>query len=259
MDYFKVNERYWNQWSKEAGPWSRKYSKEKLEKAKRGQVEIPITTEKLIPKSWLPQDWKGLDVLGLAAGGGQQVPVLAAAGAKVTSFDFSEEQLKRDLEVCKEEGLQIKTERGDMEDLSAFADESFDFVINPVSACYTKNVRKVYEEVYRVLRPAGSFITAFNNPIVYSFDLKAYHKGELKLLHSIPYSDLQSLSEEEIQTKKYVEFGHSLSDLIGGQTDLGFKILGLYEDYWGKDFNEKVDSIMPPFIATKAVKCPDPV
>ena len=254
MDYRKINRKYWNQWSKEAGPWSSRYPKKSLEKAKRGQVEILITPKKLVPKTWLPKNWKGLDVLGLAAGGGQQIPILATTGAKVTSFDFSEEQLKKDLAVCKEEKLQIEIKQGDMEDLSIFKNESFDFIINPISTCYTKNVKKVYKEAYRVLRPKGIFITSFSNPIAYTFDFKAYDQGQLKLIYSIPYSDLQSLSKEEVQTKGYVEFGHSLSDLIGEQTSLGFKIAGLYEDYWGKSFDKKIDSIMPQFIATKAIK-----
>jgi hypothetical protein len=44
------------------------------------------------------------------------------------------------------------------------------------------------------------------------------------------------------------------SDLIGGQTDVGFKIVGFYEDYWGEKFTEAIDEILPQFIATKAVK-----
>ena len=111
------------------------------------------------------------------------------------------------------------------------------------------------KKIYRVLRPGGSFITAFDNPVAYSLDLEAYNKNnEMKLIHSIPYSDIKTLSKEEIKSKKYLEFGHSLSDLIGGQIEAGFKITGFYEDYWGKGFNKIIDSIIPQFIATKAVK-----
>ena len=146
-----------------------------------------------------------------------------------------------------------------MEDLSIFSNESFDFVINPVSTCFTKNVKKVWKEVYRVLRPGAVLITGFQNPVVFSLDKYYNEKKELKLVHSIPYSEMESLSEEEIKKTKEddsdcFEFGHSLSDLIGGQTDLGFKITGFYESYWGKQFPNLIDSIMPSFIATKAVK-----
>lgn len=255
----KINKKFWNKWSKEGGPWSQRYPKERIKKARLGKVEIGVTTDKLVPKNWLPKNWKGLDVLGLAAGGGQQMPVIVAAGANVTSFDFSEEQLERDLEVCEEEGLKIKTQKGEMEDLSVFVDQSFDFIINPVSTCFISNVRKVWKEVYRVLRPGGVFITEFCNPISYALDKDSYEKkSEMKLVHSIPYSDLKSLSKKEIENiikdSDSLEFGHSLSDLIGGQTDLGFKIVGFYEFYWGKQFPELIDSIMPSFIATKAIK-----
>ena len=260
MDYLNINKKFWNKWSQERGPWSQRCSKEQIQKARSGKIEVGITTDKLVPESWFPENWKGLDILGLASGGGQQMPILAATGANVTSFDFSEEQLKRDLEVCKEEGLKMKIQKGKMENLGVFNGESFDFVINPVSTCFTSDVRKVWKEVYRVLRQGGIFITGFSNPIVYSLDRGSYeNKNEMKLVHSIPYSDIESLSEKEIKSiikdSDSLEFSHSLSDLIGGQTDLGFKIVGFYESYWGKQFPaESIDSIMPSFIATKAIK-----
>ena len=262
MNYLKVNKKFWNKWSEERGPWSQRCSKKLIQKAKSGKVEFG---GKIAPKDWFPKNWKELDVLGLAAAGGQQMPIIAATGANVTSFDFSKEQLKRDLEVCEEEGLKIKTQKGEMENLSIFADKSFDFVLNPVSTCYTKNVRKVYKEVYRVLRPSGIFITQFLNPVFYSLnevydDEKA---KEMKLVNTIPYSDVKTCSKKEIQKvikdSDSLEFGHSLTDLIGGQTSLGFKITGFYEFKWkdlGKEeeFTRPIDSILPSFIATKALK-----
>ena len=258
MDYLKINKKRWNQFSQSGGPWSRRYPKERIEKAKSGVVELAVTSEKLIPKDWLPKNWKGLDVLGLAAGGGQQMPLIAVAGARVISFDFSEEQLKRDLEVCEEEGITIQTRQGEMENLSDFPDKSFDFVINPISTCYTKDVRQVWREVHRVLRPGGVFITGFNNPVAYALDPEAYDKDKvLKLTRPIPWFDTDHFSKDEInnivQKEEALEFGHSLSDLIGGQIEAGFMITGFYEDYWGSE-HRLLDSILPQFIVTRAVK-----
>ena len=256
VDYFKINETFWNTRSNQRGPWSQKPSSEKMRKAKQGYVDIA-------PAGWLPKNLKGLNILGLAAGGGQQMPLISAAGASVTSFDFSEEQLKRDREVCEEEGLEIKTQRGDMENLSAFSKESFDIVINPVSTCFTANVRQVYKEVYRVLKIGGCFITHFMNPVFYALNQDHVQIKEMKLVNPIPYSDVKSLTKKEIdkiiKDKGSLEFGHSLSDLIGGQTDLGFKIVGFYEQKWkdvgrGKRFNRLIDTILPVFICTKAIK-----
>lgn len=44
----------------------------------------------------------------LRLGGGQQAPVLAAAGADVVSFDLSDEQLRKDLDVAERENLVLR-------------------------------------------------------------------------------------------------------------------------------------------------------
>ena len=75
--------------------------------------------------------YKRQDVLCLASGGGQQGPILAAAGANVTVFDNSPAQLRQDELVARREGLSIRTVQGDMRDLSAFADGSFDLIFHP--------------------------------------------------------------------------------------------------------------------------------
>ena len=253
VDYIESNRKFWNEWSHAEGPWSRKVSKDLIKKAQQGQLDI-------MPRTWQPKSWKGLDVLGLASAGGQQIPLLCATGAEVTSFDFSKEQLKKDREVCQKEGLKLKTCQGEMENLSVFKDKSFDFVLNGVSSCWTQDVKKVYREVFRVLKSQGVFVTEFTNPVCYSLDWRLYEtKGEMKMIHKIPYSDLESLSAQEIKSKikkgeHGFEFSHSLTDLIGGQTAAGFKITGLYETYWGKDEKEPLDSIIPQVISTRAIK-----
>ncbi|MBT7765528.1 MAG: class I SAM-dependent methyltransferase, partial [Bdellovibrionales bacterium] len=177
MEYLKTNKNFWNRYSQERGPWSRRSSKELIEKARQGEVEIFITTQKIVPQAWLPDSWQGIKVLGLAAGGGQQMPIVAAAGAEVTSFDLSVEQLQRDQEVCEEEGLSIKTVQGDMRDLSCFSDSQFDLIINPVSNCFIDDVTLVWKECFRVLTPGGVLISGSNNPVAYALDQAAYERG----------------------------------------------------------------------------------
>jgi hypothetical protein len=72
--------------------------------ARQGQWEILLTSSKPVPRAWFP-DLEGLDVLGLASGGGQQGPVLAAAGAKVTVPDNSPKQLEQDRSVAERYAL----------------------------------------------------------------------------------------------------------------------------------------------------------
>jgi 2-polyprenyl-3-methyl-5-hydroxy-6-metoxy-1,4-benzoquinol methylase len=96
-----------------------------------------------VPRDWFPAGLAGIAVLCLASGGGQQGPVLAAAGADVTVFDNSPRQLARDEEVAARDGLAIRTVLGDMRDLSAFTDGRFDLVLNPVSNVFCPDTRAV--------------------------------------------------------------------------------------------------------------------
>ena len=255
MDIRSYNRDAWNR-EVEGGknPWSQPVSPEIIAKAKQGEFSILLTENIPTPKRWFPP-LKGADVLCLASGGGQQGPVLAAAGARVTVFDNSPAQLKQDQFVAERESLPLRTEEGDAADLSVFADESFDLVFNPVSTVFMSDVRAVWRECQRVLRHDGILMTGFMNPVHYIFDLYKADEGILEVAHSIPYSDLTSISKEELEEHMEkglpVEFGHSLTDLIGGQCDAGFVITDLYEDYM---LDSPLHNYHPSYIATRAVK-----
>jgi hypothetical protein len=106
-----------------------------------------------------------------------------------------------------------------------------------------------------VLRRGGVLMTGSMNPVHYIFDLYKADAGILEVAHSIPYSDLESIPredlEEHIEKGLPVEFGHSLTDLIGGQCDAGFVITDMYEDYM---LDSPLHKYHPSYIATRAVK-----
>lgn len=192
----------------------------------------------------------------MASGGGQQGPILAAAGYEVTVFDLSEGQLEKDAMVAERDGLQLKTVQGDMRDLSMFEDGVFDCVFHPVSNPYIPSVEPVWKEAYRVLTAGGVLLSGFNNPVVYLFDHAAEEEGRLEVRYSIPYSDLESLPQEQLQS--YLDagdpviFGHSLEDLLQGQMEAGFVLTGLYEDTAGG--HRLVDPYIATYMATRALK-----
>src|SRR5262249_55475899 len=130
------------------------------------------------------------------SGGGQQAPILAAAGATVTSFDNSPRQLARDEEVAAREGLTVRTVLGDMRDLSVFAGGSFDLIFHPVSNVFCPDLAPVWQECFRVLRPGGVLLAGFSNPDTFVFAEDALERGELVVRHRIPYSTLDFPEEE---------------------------------------------------------------
>ena len=255
MDIRAYNREAWDR-EVEGGEnrWSQPVSSEVIAKAKQGEFSILLTENIPVPDKWFPP-LKGADVLCLASGGGQQGPVLAAAGANVTVFDNSPRQLEQDQLVAGREALSLKSVEGDAANLEMFADESFDLVFNPCSTVFMRDVRAVWKEAHRALRPGGILMTGSMNPVHYIFDLYKADEGILEVAHSIPYSDLTSIPKEDleelIEKGLPVEFGHSLSDLLGGQCDAGFVITDIYEDYM---MDSPLHKYHPSYIATRALK-----
>lgn len=95
------------------------------------------------------------------------MPAGAGAGAKVTVMDISRKMLDKDILMAQKYDLDIRIEKGNMEDLSRFEDESFHFIVNPASLFYVPSVHPVFKECYRVLKKGGALILAVPAPIAY--------------------------------------------------------------------------------------------
>jgi ubiquinone/menaquinone biosynthesis C-methylase UbiE len=256
MDIVNYNRIAWDKKVDEQVTYTKSVSKEVIEKAKSGDWKITVTAGKPVPESWFPTSLEGLRILCLASGGGQQGPVLAAAGAEVTVTDISKKQLEQDEFVAKRDELDLKTIQCDMADLSRFADEAFDMVVNPVSNLFVQDVRPVWKEIYRVLKYKGVLISGFVNPLLFIFDDEEDRKGNLLVKNSIPSSSIDHLTEEGIaeyiKSNQTIEFGHTLEDQIQGQFDTGFMMHGFFEDDFGG--SRPLDKYIKSLIAARAVK-----
>jgi len=253
MSYVEENSKIWDKRSENNDIWSVPVTKEMIQNAKEGNWSILLTPTKPVPKEWFPENLKDKKILCLASGGGQQGPILAATGAEVTVFDNSTKQLEKDNFVAQRDNLKIKTVQGNMQDLSAFKDETFDCIIHPWSNGYIDNVLPVWKECARVLKKNGLLLSGFGNPIEYIFDSGKLEKEILEVKYSIPYADIDHLDDQEI--KQIVESGgyiwsHTLEDQIQGQIAAGFAIIGFYEDIGGTALDNYINSS----IATKAIK-----
>lgn len=254
MDVRDYNRGAWDKQVEQGNPWTVPVTSEQVEAARRGEWSVVLTERRPVPREWFPE-LRGRDVLCLASGGGQQGPILAAAGANVTVYDNSPRQLARDREVADRDGLAIRTVEGDMRNLEALDAESFDLVFHPVSNCFVDEVRPVWREAFRVLRPGGVLLAGFLNPVMYVFDLEAADRGDLVARHKLPYSDVDDATDEErqrlVERGDAFEFSHSVTDQIGGQLDAGFHLVGLYEDTHEAFLPGQY---FPTYLATRAVK-----
>lgn len=254
MDIREYNRKAWNHEVERGNEWTRAVAPEKIAAAREGVWEVLLTETRPVPRHWFPELIDS-EVLCLASGGGQQAPILAAAGAHVTVLDNSPKQLEQDSKVAEREGLSLKTIEGDMADLSMLAYERFDLVFHPCSNLFVPDVRPVWKEVFRVLRRGGCLLAGFLNPVIYLFDYRLEESEALVVKHTLPYSDLKNLPPDErrqiIERGEPLEFGHTLEDQIGGQMDAGFMMTDFYEDHHR---TLPVARYTPTYMATRAVK-----
>lgn len=228
-DYVSKNSHMWDKWVKEECAWTVPITHDDFIAAKNGNYSIYITPIKPIPKGWL-EGISGSKILLLAGAGGQQAPILVAAGANVIVLDNSSGQLETEHMVAQREGYSIDLIQADMSKKLSFDDEYFDFIINPISNSYISDVYHLWRECYRILKKGGTLIAGFANPDIYMFD---YLTEDLRVKNRLPLDPLRDFSKdtiEKITNKDGVQFSHTFGEQIGGQLEAGFALIGFYED-----------------------------
>ncbi len=93
----------------------------------------------------------GKKILDVGAGTGRLSSKLAEQGAEVTALDVSEEMLN------KIKNKKVKKVIGDAEDLP-FDEGIFDIVITTFLIVHLRDLKRFFDEVYRVLKPGGLFL-----------------------------------------------------------------------------------------------------
>lgn len=212
------------------------------------------------PDGWLG-DVRGRRVLCLASGGGMQSALLAAAGAIVTVVDLSSAMLRLDAEIAARFRLRIRTVEASMDDLSVLGPGEFERVVQPVSTCYVPDVRRVYDQVARVLQPDGIYVSQHKQPAclqtgtvlvrgAYLISEPYFRTGRL------PEAPPGSLHRES----GTVEFLHRWDQLLGDLCLAGFMIQGVGEPRSGDASAapgtfEHRSLFVPPYVKVKAIRC----
>lgn len=248
MDYQDINAQTIDKWIREGWEWGRPISHEVYKKAENGEWDVYLTPTKPVPHEWIG-DLRGKKVLGLASGGGQQMPVFAALGADCTVLDYSPLQVESERLVAEREGYAIRIIRGDMTKRLPFEDGEFDMIFHPVSNCYVEEVLPVWRECFRVLKPGGMLLSGTDHYVNYIVDA-----DEKQIVNTLPFNPLKN-PEQMKQLEKDdagVQFSHSLEEQIGGQLEAGFTLLSLYEDTNGTGRLHEMN--IPTFLAMRACR-----
>lgn len=246
--YQDINAATIDRWISEGWAWGVPIDHETFLRAKDGDWSVRLTPTKPVPRAWFG-DLNGKRVLGLASGGGQQMPFFAAAGAVCTVLDYSDRQIESERMVSAREGYPIDIVQADMTRPLPFADGAFDLIFHPVSNCYIREVLPIWRECFRVLKRGGILLSGLDNGLNFIVD-----SDEQRIVNRLPFDPLanpdqmKQLREDDAG----VQFSHTLSEQIGGQLAAGFALTDLYEDTNGEGRLHQLN--IPSFIATRSIK-----
>lgn len=206
--------------------------------AKDAELANPLKT--VDAAGWLGGDIRGKSVLCLAAGGGRQSSLYAAAGANVTVVDLSPAMLELDRQVSAERGFPLRLYEASMDDLSMLRDAEFDIIVHPVSTCYVPDVRPVFSEAARVLRAGGLYISQHKTPTSLQCGVDPIAGGGYGLHHRyyrdtpVPAPESSASSLKRLREPGAVEFLHRWEQIVGGICRAGFVIEDLVEPVHAK-------------------------
>lgn len=248
MNYQEINAKAVDSWCADGWAWGRPISHEAYMAAASGQWNVLLTPTKAVPHAWFG-DLKGRRVLGLAAGGAQQIPVFAALGAECTVLDYSEQQCQSERDVAAREGYSVTVLQADMTKPLPFPDESFDLIFHPVSNCYVEQIEPIFRECHRILKKGGVLLCGQDIGIIY-----ALNADETELVYKLPFNPLKDERQyrDSMENNWGIAFSHTLEEQIGGQLKAGFRLTDLYEDTGGS--GNLHEHNVPSFFATRAVK-----
>jgi len=211
-------------------------------------------------RGWLEGSVVGKRVLCLAAGGGRQSALYAAAGAIVTVVDLSPEMLALDRQVAAARGYTIRVVQASMDDLSALGDARFDLVAQPVSTCYVPSVARVYREVARVIVDGGLYISQHKQPASLQATASPSRRGYVlaePYYRTGPLPPVEGSRHREAGTQEYL---HRWEELIGELCRSGFVIEDLTEPFHAAadaepgTFGHR-SRFVAPYVRIKARRC----
>lgn len=179
----------------------------------------------------------GKRLLDVGCGFGKDIPYYIRNGATVFGVDISREMIK----IAKQKivGADLSVQNYSKTD---YKSEYFDTIVSRYALQYSRNLKKTFQEIYRILRPGGVFIFLVSHPLVgyIAKKNKNYHKQEVV---SVP------LFEGKI---KVSEPTHTLSEYLSDYMLSNFDLLAQREG--AKSENKFPGHKIPDFILFKFKK-----
>lgn len=168
----------------------------------------------------------GQTVIDLGCGEGRFSRMLAGRGAQVVGIDCCE----RFIGYASEHAVGgDRYQLGVMEDLSAFAEQSFDLAVSYISLVDVPNLSLVAREVYRVLRRGGRFVVCNIQPMCTAGNRWVNNKQGRKLHYLLDDYFDEGTREMPMCGGVVVNYHRTLSTLLNSFLQAGFSLTNLLE------------------------------
>ena len=118
-----------------------------------------------------------------------------------------------------------------------------------MSNCYVEDVKPIWKECFRVLKPGGRLLSGTDHYINYFVDSE-----EERIINSLPFNPLRNPDQrKQLEAEDAgMQFSHSLEEQIGGQLEAGFRLIAIYEDTNGEGRLHGMN--IPTFLAMLSLK-----
>ena len=213
----------------------------------------------------------GARVLGLAAGGGWDPVIFAKLGAATTVFDISPTQLKTVRDLARRERVTLRTVRGNMKDLSVFADGSFDVVWHCHSLVFVDDAPRVLHEAARVLAPGGTYLMSTMHPTTLrlyntftgtGWNPKLAYFSDQPMPYVNEWDATWTYGRLEVVAPT-LEWGHRFETIVNSLAEARVVVDGLWEFSPGRPdprpepgSEAHLDTLFPAFIEVRGRKLP---
>jgi len=151
--------------------------------------EYENNSEFMALKNLLPKNFsKDKKVIDVGGGFGRFLPILKEKYGDVTVFDYSSKLLELAEKRGVELGINLKTIKGDVNNISEIFNEKYDCIIMIRVSHHLDNLEQVLEQIKEILNEDGIFILEIANKIHFKSVVRNSFKGNFKFFDEKPVS-----------------------------------------------------------------------